>query len=378
MPEKTFIDIHLIQTVPFSNLNRDDTGSPKTGTFGGVTRARVSSQAQKHAVRDTFAVQLPAEQLGTRSKRWPKIVSDRIADLAPEIDAEVRAELAKAVLEAVGFKIPAVKAKKDEEAPEPQTQYLVFLGNRQLDRLAQAAVESHRTGEKLDKKQLKPLADTDQAVDIALFGRMLADAADLNVDAAAQVAHAVSVHAVDNEWDFFTAVDDEAPADNLGAGMMGTIEFNSSTLYRYASVNARALASSLGDTANAAQVVGAFVRAFATTLPSGKSNTFANFTLPEAIVVTVRRDQPVNFVGAFETAVVPSADGRSRAEVTAARLASYAADVEQAYGNPAVASYVVRLGEATAALDEIGERTSLPELVASLERVVGERLTEHA
>lgn len=388
MSANTIIDVHLIQTVPFSNLNRDDTGSPKTGVYGGVTRARVSSQSQKSAVRKAFRDTMPADELGTRSKRWPKLLAEAIRAVDAGLSDETSLELAIEVLKAIGFGIDVPKPKPkpkaeekdtsdgDEDATGPgeaTTKYLAFFGAGQVQRLAQAAVDAHRSGERLDKKMLKQIADTDQAIDVALFGRMLADASDLNVDAASQVAHAVSVHGVEPEWDFYTAVDDQAADDNAGAGMMGTIEFNSSTLYRYASVNARALERSLGDTANAAQVAAAFVRAFATTLPGGKSNSFANFTLPEAVVVSVRADQPVNFAGAFETPVRASGES-SRAVVTAERLAAYAQGVAVAYGSAPIETFVVRIGDEAAALDVLGSRTSLPELLAGVEQVVADRL----
>src|SRR5690606_3506822 len=85
------------------------------------------------------------------------------------------------------------------------------------------------------------------SVAIALFGRMVADVADINVDAAVQVAHALSVHRVDNESDYYTAVDDENTDDETGAGMIGTVDFNSATLYRYAALGVHQLAATLGE-----------------------------------------------------------------------------------------------------------------------------------
>ena len=145
-------------------------------------------------------------------------------------------------------------------------------------------------------------------VDMVLFGRMVAKAPSLNYDAAAQVAHSISTHTVQNEFDYFTAVDDCAPEDNAGAGHLGTVEYNSATLYRYATVNVLELVRTLG-AEQAAQTVRAFGEAFIRSMPTGKQNSFANRTLPDAVYVTLRQDQPVNLCGAFEKPVRKSEEG---------------------------------------------------------------------
>ena len=111
--------------------------------------------------------------------------------------------------------------------------------------------------QKYFKKALKEYP----SVDIALFGRMAASDPTLNYDAASQVAHAISTHAVQNEYDYFTAVDDISEDDNAGAGHLGTVEFNSSTLYRYANVNVSELRKTLDDAADVAVVVRKFAEA---------------------------------------------------------------------------------------------------------------------
>ena len=157
-------------------------------------------------------------------------------------------------------------------------------------------------------KTLQAILNNNPAVDIALFGRMVVDDPSLNEDASAQVAHAISTHAVQTEFDFFTAIDDLQPEDNAGAGMLGTIEFNSSTMYRYANVAVHELYRQLGDKEQTLNALKLFIEAFANSLPTGKSNTFANQTLPQAILVTLRSDRPVNLVSAFEEPV-KSSDG---------------------------------------------------------------------
>jgi CRISPR system Cascade subunit CasC len=376
---RTIVDVHILQTVPPSNLNRDDTGSPKTAIYGGVRRSRVSSQAWKRATRVAFAQLLDRADLGVRTKRVVDLLAERIKALAPELE-ERAIELAAETLKAVGVLKASDRAQKDEEAPAKkaaaETSYLVFFGARQLDNLAEAAVAAARAdqpfAEVLKAHNVKALANRDHSVDVALFGRMVADVKDINVDAAAQVAHAISVHPVDNEYDYFTAVDDRKEAvDESGAGMIGTVEFNSATLYRYATVDVDRLRDNLGDPLAVRRALEAFLRSFATSMPTGKQNTFANHTLPDAIVVILRDTQPISFVGAFEE---PVTDGLTtgRVRMAADRLAEYAAEVERAYGVRPVRSWVVRVGDRTKAVASLGEEVTLDELI----RAVGDRAAD--
>ncbi len=372
----TTVDVHILQTVPPSNLNRDDTGSPKTAYYGGVRRARVSSQAWKRATRKAFEAVMQKSDLGVRTKRIVELVAVEITRLAPDLETQAMT-LAEKVVTATGVKVSPPKVKQEKagvgaeagEAPAAQAGYLVFLSMHQVARLAELAVSASRSGVDTKPAAAKAAADSAHSIDVALFGRMVAEATDLNVDACAQVAHALSVHAVETEFDYFTAVDDRAPEDNVGAGMIGTVEFNSSTLYRYATVNVDALAKALGDSLAARRAIQAFVRAFVTSMPTGKQNTFANRTLPDAVVVMVRDGQSVNLVGAFEDAVVGE-PGSSRTAEASRRLAAYATDVDAAYGTAPLHSFVVRVGAATESLAGLGDAVSLTELTEALDRVL--------
>ncbi len=386
---RTIIDLHVLQTVPPSNVNRDDTGSPKTATFGGVRRARVSSQAWKRATRVAFDDLLDTTDLGTRTKRVVEVVAARIAERRPDL-AERATALAEGIVRSTGLELEKVSRKKDDGAviENQETKYLVFLSNLQLDLLAGTAIEiadGPEPEDTLKKHKGKGLLDRDHSIDLALFGRMVADVTDLNVDACAQVAHAISVHAVDNEFDYFTAVDDEkrkAADEDAGAGMIGTVEFNSSTLYRYATVDVDRLRDSLGDDAATRRAVEAFVRAFVTSMPTGKQNTFANRTLPDAVLVTVRDTQPVNLVGAFEDPVTAQA-GSTRATVAARRLAERTIELADAFGQRPVASWAVAIGDASTGLHEVWDGrpaddlhltwTTLPALPAALGDLVDAR-----
>ena len=160
------------------------------------------------------------------------------------------------------------------------------------------------------------------------------------MDASAQVAHAISVDKVVQEYDYFTAVDDCAADDNAGAGMLGTVGYNSSTLFRYATVNLDSLVQQLGDAQAAAEGLAAFIEAFVRSMPTGKQNTFANRTLPNAFSVAFREAQPINPVSAFEKPVVP-VDGKSISEQAISRLARRLASIELAYGIPAAKAWCV-------------------------------------
>ncbi|ASW55531.1 type I-E CRISPR-associated protein Cas7/Cse4/CasC [Plantactinospora sp. KBS50] len=372
---RTIIDLYALQTVPPSNLNRDDTGSPKTAIYGGVRRARVSSQAWKRAIRLAFADLLDPSQLGERTKRVGESLARRIRALEPELSDEEASALAANVFVTGGL---AKLDKKKGELKDVESGYLLFLSHRQLDNLARAALEAERGGAPLDKARFKTLVDTEHSIDIAMFGRMVADMADINVDAACQVAHAISVHGVDNEFDYFTAVDDrKADAAETGAGMIGTIEFNSSTLYRYATVDVDALHETLGDPAATRAAVEAFLTAFARSMPTGKQNTFAHRTLPDAVLVRLRDTQPINLVGAFETPIRET-QAAGRIELAAAALARHTAAVENAYGERPVASWVTQVGEQTAVLADLGKSVSFAELVAGVSEQVDVALGQSA
>ena len=192
-------------------------------------------------------------------------------------------------------------------APAIKTGYLVFLSQRQIESLADAAIGVADEADPLKAMRaakVKDLVDADHSVDIALFGRMVADSADLNVDAACQVAHAISVHEANPEYDFYTAVDDAKSRNedevDAGAGMMGTVGFLSSTFYRYAVINVDQLLANLGSAEAASRAITAFMQSFINAMPSGKQNTFANGTRPAAVLVTLAEGQPTSLVGAFE------------------------------------------------------------------------------
>ena len=367
----TYVDIHIIQSLPPSCVNRDDSGSPKSAVYGGVRRLRVSSQSWKRATRLHFNDLLDAKDVGVRTKRVVEVLAERITENAPEL-AENAPELAEGVFKAARIKLAPPRGKKDALQ---ESGYLLFLSTSQIARLAELAIASARGGEALDAKTVKKIFKETHAVDIALFGRMVADDTDLNVDAACQVAHAISTHAAENEYDFFTAVDDDksrSEEEDAGAGMMGTVEFSSATMYRYATVNVDLLRHNLGDSEATLRALEVFVRGFCLSMPTGKQNTFANRTVPETVVVTVREDQPVSLVGAFEEAV-PAQGAHGYVARSVEALARHAATIEDNYGLEPLRSFVVALTDSDA-VTSLGERVSFTDLPAQVREAVSPRL----
>lgn len=351
--KRFYIDFHILQTVPPSCVNRDDTGSPKTAVYGGTTRARVSSQAWKRAVRLMFRQELlPNDQLGERTKKVVAMVANEIAALAPESDS---LKLAAAALTNAGLKISEKKSESDA---------LFFMSHDQAKALAELSV----AGES-DKKVYKSALKQSPSVDMVLFGRMVASDPSLNYDAAVQVAHSISTHAVQNEYDYFTAVDDCAPEDNAGAGHLGTIEYNSATLYRYATLNVAELADHL-DKEQVPTAVRAFAEAFIRSMPTGKQNTFANRTLPDAVYIALREDQPVNLCGAFERAVPASAEGY--VEPSKDRLTRYARQLYQTYTDAPTEAYAVGCG-----LEDLARPAPLNAVLDALEQSIRQHLDEN-
>ncbi|MFD4997816.1 type I-E CRISPR-associated protein Cas7/Cse4/CasC [Streptomyces buecherae] len=411
---RTILDIHILQTVPPSNINRDDTGAPKTAVYGGVRRARVSSQAWKRATRKYFEQLLPASDLGVRTKKVAETLGEHILALDPQVGDELLTDptpqarrrvavemAAEALHHATGSKIevPKRKAKDadgegaDEAAPE--SSYLLFLSRRQLDALATLAVEGGAGKgapglkeffkDRKNKARAREAVDTRHSVDIALFGRMVADSSDLNVEAATQVAHAIGVHRSEVESDYYTAVDDQNTDAETGAGMIGSVDFNSATLYRYAALDVNELQRNLGaelqsegQLSPTERAVGAFLEAFISSLPTGKINTFGNHTLPAAVVVKLRTRRPVSFVGAFEEPVPQGEEGGFLLN-TCQRLADQARALDAQYGTfDGERTWVMRVGTQTLPLVGLGTEMPLAGLVKDVQDAVADRLGARA
>ncbi|MEU9707100.1 type I-E CRISPR-associated protein Cas7/Cse4/CasC [Streptomyces sp. NPDC047967] len=362
-----FLDIHILQTLPYSNVNRDDLGSPKTVTFGGTTRTRVSSQAWKRPTRK--AVEESIGEKALRTRRLPLQVSTLLAE-----ERNWPADLAQfAGTQVVISTDSKLALDKERDKADQATASLLFLPMDAVGRLAGIA-EQHRTalekalGTKAANKPVLPKDEVHEVLrsrngSIALFGRMLAEIPGAGVDGAVQVAHAFTTHSTSVQGDFFTAVDDvDQWAQDAGSAHMNTAEFSSGVFYRYATIDLRDLASSVADPATARELATAFVSSFISSVPSAKKTSTAPHTIPDLVHVSVRADRPVSYAAAFEKPVSPGAGGWAGPSRTA--LSTYAQKVCVLLGTDAL-MHRAYAGIDSGALDGLGVRTeSFPELVA--------------
>lgn len=316
------LELHALQNFALSNLNRDDNGAPKTCEFGGYRRARISSQCLKRAARVHMREEqiVPGELLSRRSRRFATEIADRLGESGMDAD---QAKLASERL----LSLLAIKMGKKG------TEYLLFMGNSQIERLVHLGLEHADVLTGKDdafKKAVKELEEPalaavrqGDAVDLALFGRMIANKPEINVDAAVQMAHAFSTHPVAMEYDYYTAVDDipGEEDDATGAGMIGSTPYNASCYYRYANLHLGQLLTNLDGNADLArQAADAFVQSFVEAIPSGKQTASAPQNPPELILTVVRAKGLWSLANAFVEPVNP---GRKRNLFHASALALF-------------------------------------------------------
>jgi CRISPR system Cascade subunit CasC len=336
-----FVELHVIQNFAPSNLNRDDTGNPKDAEFGGVRRARVSSQCFKRAIREApvFAKTTEAEP-GARTRRAVALLQTPLRE-AGKNDVEINT-----VLE--DFVPPYLGKLEGHLAEDIRTRVMVFISPEEIERIADALLDNwdellvgeSKTRNAVIRGLTKEFKDVTSAPDIALFGRMLAQKPVLNIDAACQVAHALSTHRVTMDMDFWTAVDDlkhtEEDAD-AGAGGMGFTGFDSACFYRYVRLDWEQLLKNLGgDVALARRTVEGFLHALVEAVPSGKQNTFAAHNPPSFMLATVREGGFAwSLANAFERPVRPAREGGLVAPSVTA-LDAYWARLTEVYGDESV------------------------------------------
>lgn len=268
----TFLQLHLLISYPPANLNRDDLGRPKTAIFGGKQRLRVSSQALKRAWRTgPMFDDMRSEFMGQRTKKLGVEVYKEM------IEAGISEETAKKFSQEIAKTFAKTKkAKKDNDMTELETEQLVHVSPTERAAIRELIQNEMVNTEDWDKNWNKQLLQSEsKAADIAMFGRMLADNPKFNVDAAVQVAHAITIHEVDVEDDYFSAVDDLNTEDG-GAGHIGEANFASGVFYLYVNINQDQLIENLsGDKELAAQTIIALAKSCAQVAPSGKQNSFA-------------------------------------------------------------------------------------------------------
>lgn len=378
------IQMHFLQNYAPSNLNRDQSGSPKDAIFGGYKRGRISSQCLKRSIRLSSVFQEEFSKdglLGTRTQRLPGLVQKALKSL-DATDEEIAAIVAR-VPEIGRESTKAKKEEGDEEDVEVddstediqagETKQLIFIDiATELPQLAQKLLaECRKQGVKEfgNPKKVK-IADITKAlgntvprsVDIALFGRMTTSEAFKDIQASSQVAHAISTHKVEQEFDYYTAMDDLKPDGQPGADMIGDIEFNSCTYYRYLNVHWEGLLENLGgqeyaDVAHRAVL--ALLHAAAVAQPSGKQNSFASFSLPDLILVEVsEKNLPVSYANAFLKPAHAWGE-KTLMDVSIEQLGEHVKRLTTAYGLEAERAYLAVGGnklataEAKGSLDEL-------------------------
>lgn len=284
----TRIEYHILQSFPVTCLNRDDVGAPKSAIVGGVSRARVSSQCWKRQVR--LAMQEFGIKLGIRTKKAEEIFVKAC------LDAGASEEQAAAC----GARI----------ASQLTDDTLLFISNTEAAAFAVYAKDKEFDDGNIKDKELakvakKALTEAHDALDIALFGRMVAKAADMNVEAAASFSHAISTHKVSNEVEFFTALDD-VPGEDARSAHMGSLEFNSATYYRYISLDLGQLAQTVGEQ-DLSKAVDAFTKALFVAVPNARQTTQSGASQWDFARVLVRKGQRLQVP--FETPVKKATEG---------------------------------------------------------------------
>lgn len=375
------LELHIIQNFAPSCLNRDDTNTPKDCEFGGHRRARISSQCIKRSIRksDVFRATMQQE-LGIRTKLLVKKLVEKLTR-AGKNDQDIKVI------------VPAFVTNLISKLDKDKTAVLLYLGDDEIEKMKEILLNhwdklssaAHKTGKQGDAA----LNDTCQTVakdfksgsrspDIALFGRMMAERPDFKIDAACQVAHAISTNKVLMDMDFYTAVDDLQPEAETGASMMGVTGFNSSCFYRYSLVDMEELEKNLGgDNELARKTLEAFLRASIEAIPTGKQNSMAAQNPPDAILAVLRdKGAPVSLANSFATPIHPTND-KSLVQASIMAMDNYWGKLARVYGEDGVKARPVCLVE-QAELKSLRDQqvSSFEELVKVILNALPSRVTK--
>ncbi|HBP25970.1 MAG TPA: type I-E CRISPR-associated protein Cas7/Cse4/CasC [Acholeplasmatales bacterium] len=312
-------EIHMLKNYAPTNLNRDDTGSPKTCLFGGVQRGRISSQCLKHSWRisNLLKESIGNEYLGIRTRTMPTLIGEQLR----------KAGISEEFIEIVVKKLTGFGNKEGKSSDENDiTAQVILYSHSDLEVIEKLIInqlnECHNASDvkKIDVKNLQAeLSKLNKdrkngiSLDMALFGRMVTSDAFEDVDAAMQVAHAIGTNRLMMESDYFTAVDDViSEKKDQGSAMIGDVDYNSSCYYIYASLDTDKLSENLKNNENVGMLIKnaipALIKTMAYTSPSGKQNSFAGHSLPSAILVECKEKKvPISYANAFEIPVRPTA-----------------------------------------------------------------------
>jgi CRISPR system Cascade subunit CasC len=345
------LELHFLQNFPPANLNRDDTGTPKDCQFGGERRARISSQCIKRSIRTSPVFeQTLGEQIGQRTKRFVEPLAKRLEKEHGHSEEEAQGLAADALDELIGL--------ADSNGEVQKTEVLHYAAQEEIEDLAER-VHSATEGDKTISDAIGDFKEKNQgyarAVDIGLFGRFLADTPELTLEAASQVAHAISTNRVSMEFDYYTAVDDLNPDEETGAGMIGTTGYNSSCFYRYMLLDVEHLARNLSPdedpTASSFEraIVGteAFTRAAVAAIPTGMQTSFAAQARPQLVLAVVRpgKSTPMSLVNAFEDPARPQ-NGTSLVQDSVSKLDRHWGEMTSMYGSKESDAFLAMLDSA--------------------------------
>jgi CRISPR system Cascade subunit CasC len=276
------LELHMIQSIPSSNINRGEDGDTKTAIFGGTLRQRVSSQAWKRPIR--MAIQKYCQENVKDFGKLSKNIEKRIQENCPTVN---KTKLEK-TLKGLGF----------------NSDCLMYVSESEIQIISDYINGETELVDK-DIKNIFKTAKNQAAFDIALFGRMFASSPELNVYGALKTSHAISTHTVELEDDYFTAVDE---LDNCGAGHIGHSTFTSSTMYRYYAIDLEQLKKNL-NVDDISEYIDIILKSIILAFPTGKENSFAAYTRPSFVNVIVKNGQPYQFVNAFEKPVCAEGNG---------------------------------------------------------------------
>jgi len=364
------VEIHMLQNHVPANMNRDDLGSPKTALFGGVPRARISSQCLKRSIRmsDLFKGTLGDEHIGTRTRSFPSRIQDALA--GSTIDKRHHKKIVEACTKIAKSEDKNQPANDEAATEGPTTGQLIHLGPDEAELFVAALAELSDDELKAFLKEpapKKPTAYTQKladaykhnAADIALFGRMTTSPAFENVEASMQVAHAISTHEVAVEVDYFTAVDDD-PRGRLGAGLVKENQFVSATFYKYFSLHWEGLLqNTLGDLELSKNTVRSFIHAAAKVVPTGKQNSHAHNNMPDCVLIEVKDAAvPTSYANAFVAPARPRSDRDGDHDLMSESirmLAQYVSETGRGYGLPAKGLWFVLREKDRASVPEAAE-----------------------
>ena len=369
------VEIHCLRNYPATNLNRDDSGAPKTCLFSGVQRGRISSQCLKRAIRNSpvFQHEVGLQNIGVRTRRLPEIIANRLMndgisedfanavkliitklgtkETKEEKEAKKEEAESKETKPAKIAKAPAkTSKKKKEDDKENITNQIVLYSKEDIEAVYEKcleAVKSCKSAAEFSKKYsrienlMKDCKPRPVSVDIALFGRMVTSDAFANIEGSMPFAHAFSVNKVTQESDFFTAMDDmmHMASDN-GSAMMDDIDFNSSCYYHYLQLDLNVLLQNLSLSEDPVDlvktVVPAFLKAYTFTNPTGKQHSFAGYTLPSALMIEIKEyPVPVSYANAFSKPISATHEHDLVTNATK-KLVEFTKEADKKFGIPIV------------------------------------------